>query len=37
MPTLIVITGPTGSGKTDLAIDVATRLGCEIISTAVCR
>lgn len=32
MPTLIVITGPTGSGKTDLAIDVATRLGCEIIS-----
>lgn len=32
MPTLIVITGPTGSGKTDLAIDVALRLGCEIIS-----
>ena len=30
--TLVVITGPTGSGKTDVAIDVALRLGCEIIS-----
>lgn len=32
MPTLVVITGPTGSGKTDLAISVAKRLGCEIVS-----
>lgn len=32
MPTLIVITGPTGSGKTALAIDVARRLDCHIIS-----
>lgn len=30
--TLIVITGPTGVGKTDAAIDVAKTLGCEIIS-----
>lgn len=30
--TLIVITGPTGSGKTDIAIDLALRLDCEIIS-----
>ena len=30
--TLIVITGPTGSGKTSLAIGLARRLGCEIIS-----
>lgn len=30
--TLIVITGPTGSGKTDVAIQLARRLGCEIIS-----
>lgn len=31
-PTLIVITGATASGKSALAIDVAGRLGCEIIS-----
>lgn len=30
--TLIVITGATASGKTSLAIDVALRLGCDIIS-----
>lgn len=29
---LVVITGPTASGKTSLSIDVARRLGCEIIS-----
>lgn len=32
MRNLIVITGATGSGKTSLAIDVARRLGCDIIS-----
>lgn len=31
-PTLIVITGPTGSGKTDLSIELARHLGTEIIS-----
>lgn len=31
-PTLIVITGPTGSGKTDLSVRLARRLGCHIIS-----
>lgn len=30
--TLIVITGPTGSGKTGLAIELARHLNCEIIS-----
>lgn len=30
--TLIVITGPTASGKTSLALEVASRLGCHIIS-----
>lgn len=32
MSTLIVITGPTASGKTALAVDLALRLGCEVIS-----
>lgn len=32
-PTLIVILGPTGSGKTDLAVEIARTLGTEIIST----
>lgn len=31
-PTLIVITGPTASGKSALAVDMAERLGTEIIS-----
>ena len=31
-PTLIVITGATASGKTAVALDVAARLGCHIIS-----
>ncbi|MBQ9076522.1 MAG: tRNA (adenosine(37)-N6)-dimethylallyltransferase MiaA [Muribaculaceae bacterium] len=31
-PTLIVITGATGSGKTDLAVSLAQRLNCHIIS-----
>lgn len=31
--TLVVIVGPTGSGKTDLAIEVARHFGAEIIST----
>lgn len=30
--TLVVITGPTGVGKTEAAIEVATALGCEIIN-----
>lgn len=30
--TLVVVTGPTGSGKTDIAIEMAQTLGCEIIS-----
>ena len=29
---LIVVLGPTGVGKTDISIDLAHRLGCEIIS-----
>lgn len=32
MPTLIVITGPTGVGKTAVAIEVAQQLGCDIIN-----
>lgn len=31
-PTLIVVTGPTGSGKSDLAVALARRIGCDIIS-----
>ncbi len=31
-PTLIVITGATGSGKTDLSISLAEKLGCHIVS-----
>lgn len=30
--TLVVVTGPTASGKTALAIDIARSLGCDIIS-----
>ena len=29
---LIVLLGPTGVGKTDISIDIAEKLGCEIIS-----
>src|SRR5678816_1090137 len=39
-PALTVIAGPTGAGKTDLAIALAERLGAEIVSAdsqAVCR
>ncbi|MDE7090051.1 MAG: tRNA (adenosine(37)-N6)-dimethylallyltransferase MiaA, partial [Prevotella sp.] len=32
MPELIVITGPTASGKSQLAVDIASRIGCDIIS-----
>lgn len=32
MPSLIVITGPTGVGKTAAAIEVAQHLGCDIIN-----
>lgn len=31
--TLVVIVGPTGSGKTDISIEIARRLGAPIIST----
>ncbi len=31
-PRLIVVTGPTASGKSALAVELATALGCEIIS-----
>src|SRR5262249_33549866 len=29
---VLILTGPTGSGKTRLALDVAERLGAEIVS-----
>ena len=32
-PTLVVIVGPTGSGKTAVSIELARRLGAPIIST----
>lgn len=32
MKTLVIVTGPTGSGKTDLAIDIAESLDTEIVS-----
>jgi tRNA dimethylallyltransferase len=32
MPTVIYLMGPTASGKTDLALELATRMPCEIIS-----
>jgi tRNA dimethylallyltransferase len=32
MNTLIVITGPTASGKTDISVNIALRYGCDIIS-----
>src|SRR5262245_12974707 len=31
-PALTVIAGPTGAGKTELAVDLANRLGAEIVS-----
>ncbi|MDE6485493.1 MAG: tRNA (adenosine(37)-N6)-dimethylallyltransferase MiaA [Duncaniella sp.] len=30
--TLVIITGPTASGKTDLAINIAREIGCDIVS-----
>jgi len=30
--TLIVLPGPTGVGKTGFAVELASRLGCDIIS-----
>jgi tRNA dimethylallyltransferase len=32
LPQLICLMGPTASGKTDLAIELAGRLGCELVS-----
>lgn len=32
MPTLVVITGPTGVGKTEAAIEAALHLGCDIVN-----
>ncbi|MDE6582903.1 MAG: tRNA (adenosine(37)-N6)-dimethylallyltransferase MiaA [Duncaniella sp.] len=30
--TLVIVTGPTASGKTDLAINIAREIGCDILS-----
>ncbi len=30
--TLVIVTGPTASGKTDLAINIAREIGCDIVS-----
>lgn len=32
MKTLIIITGPTASGKTTIAVELAKKLGCDVIS-----
>ncbi|WP_295702324.1 isopentenyl transferase family protein, partial [Lapillicoccus sp.] len=32
-PRLLAIVGPTASGKSDLALDVAERLGAEIVNS----
>jgi tRNA dimethylallyltransferase len=33
MPLLVVITGPTASGKTTLSVEIASKLNCKIISS----
>ena len=32
MPTLVVILGPTGVGKTELSLQLAQEYGCAIVS-----